>query len=313
MTETYFITGAAGFIGSNLVEALVKQGQRVIGIDNFSTGKRENIEPFLKDIEFVEGDILDYTLCKKYCHIADFVLHQAALGSVPRSVDDPITTNNNNINGTLNMLVAARDAKIKRFVYAASSSAYGDTPILPKIESMPANPLSPYAVTKYVSELYAKVFFDIYGLPTIGLRYFNVFGPRQDPDGSYAAVIPKFIKAIMNNDTPVIHGDGEQTRDFTYIDNVVQANMLACKADENAFGEVMNIGAGGRVSLNALTTKMLELLNSTVTPRYDSPRSGDVRDSQADIGKAQKLLNYQPTVPALKGLDKAITWYRMYL
>ena len=310
MTNRYFVTGAAGFIGSNLVEAIIANGDKVIGLDNFSTGKPGNIEPFLDKMEFVEGDIRDLKLCKKLCNKADYVLHQAALGSVPRSVDDPITSNDNNINGTLNMLVAARDANVKRFVYAASSSAYGDTPTLPKIETMQSNPLSPYAVTKYVSELYAAVFTRVYDLPTIGLRYFNVFGKRQDPDGAYAAVIPKFVKAIIANDPPNILGDGEQTRDFTFIENVIQANLKACTAKEEAFGQVMNIGAGGRISLNDLTNKMLVLLNSSLKPTYGPVRAGDVRDSQADIEKAKKLISYNPTVDALTGLEKAIDWYR---
>lgn len=310
MTEKYLVTGAAGFIGSNLVEALLERGEEVVAVDNFITGKRRNIEPFLDKIDFVEGDVRDFDLCRKLCEGVDYVLHQAALGSVPRSVDDPITSNDHNINGTLNMMVAARDAKVKRFVFAASSSAYGDTDVLPKVESMPANPLSPYAVTKYVSELYGKVFWNIYGLPTIGLRYFNVFGRRQDPEGAYAAVIPKFVKGILAGEAPVIYGDGEQTRDFTYIDNVVQANLKACKAGEKAFGLTMNIGAGGRISLKALTFKMLELLGSDLVPTYGEAKAGDVRDSQADIGMARDLIGYDPKVDALEGLSMAIGWYR---
>ncbi|MBN2804927.1 MAG: SDR family oxidoreductase [Deltaproteobacteria bacterium] len=310
MSDKYLVTGAAGFIGSNLIEQLIKNGEDVVALDNFSTGKKENIDLFRDKIKFVEGDIRDLDLCKELCQGCDYVLHQAAMGSVPRSVEDPLGSNDNNVTGSLNMLVAARDAKVKKFVYAASSSAYGDTRTLPKIETMQPAPLSPYAVTKYVNELYAKVFNDTYGLATVGLRYFNVFGKRQDPDGAYAAVIPKFVKSILNNEPPHILGDGGQTRDFTFIDNVVQANLLACKASAGANGEVMNIGAGGRISLNDLTMKMLTLLNSDLSPTYGAIRAGDVRDSQADISKAQKLIGYDPEVDALTGLELALDWYR---
>jgi len=310
MTHTYFITGAAGFIGSNLAQSLIEAGEKVIGLDNFSTGKKENIAPFVDRMEFVEGDIRDLDLCRRLCAKCDYVLHQAALGSVPRSVEDPIESNDNNVTGTLNMLVAARDAKVKRFVYAASSSAYGDTPTLPKIETMRPDPLSPYAVTKYVNELYAKVFWNVYGLPTVGLRYFNVFGKRQDPHGAYAAVIPIFVKQILSGVAPTILGDGEQTRDFTFIDNVVQANVKACTAPVAANGEVFNIGAGGRISLNDLTMKMIALLGSDLRPVYGQKRAEDVKDSQADIEKARQILGYEPTVDALTGLTLAIDWYR---
>lgn len=306
----YLVTGAAGFIGSNLVEALLEKGEEVVGVDNFITGKRHNVEPFADRMRFVEGDVRSLETCRELCEGVDFVLHQAALGSVPRSVEDPITTNDHNVNGTLNMMVAARDAKVKRFVFAASSSAYGDTDVLPKVETMPPRPLSPYAVTKYLGELYGKVFWNIYGLPTIGLRYFNVFGKRQDPEGAYAAAIPKFLKKILKGESPVIFGDGEQTRDFTFIDNVVQANLKACQAGAKAFGETMNIGAGGRISMNELTFKMLELLGSDVKPSYGPTRAGDIRDSQADIGKARELIGYDPKVDALEGLSRAIGWYR---
>lgn len=306
----YLITGAAGFIGSNLVEALVDRGDEVVGIDNFITGKYRNIEPFLDHIEFLEGDVRDLDSCRRVCRGVDFVLHQAALGSVPRSVDDPITSNEHNVNGTLNMLVAARDAGVKRFVYAASSSAYGDTRVLPKVETMHAEPLSPYAVSKFVGELYGKVFWRVYGLPTIGLRYFNVFGRRQDPDGMYAAVIPRFAKAILRGERPTIYGDGEQTRDFNYIDNVIQANLKACVAPESALGKVFNIGGGKCISLNALLRKMLGLLRSDLEPKYGPARPGDVRDSLADFSKARELLGYNPRFDTDAGLELAIDFYK---
>jgi nucleoside-diphosphate-sugar epimerase len=306
----YLVTGAAGFIGSNLVEALVSRGEHVIGLDNFSTGKRGNIGPFLDRIDFIEGDIRDPASCARACAGADFVLHQAAIGSVPRSVDDPAFSNDNNVTGTLNMLIAARDAGVQRFVFAASSSAYGDTPTLPKVETMPAVPLSPYAVTKLVGEHYCRVFHQVFGLPTVALRYFNVFGPRQDPEGAYAAVIPRFLQAILAGRAPVIFGDGGQTRDFCYIDNVVQANLKACAAGQEAFGRVMNIGAAGRIALNDLTRRMLDLLGSTLEPAFAPPRAGDVRDSQADINLARELLGYDPQVDVLEGLERAIGWYR---
>jgi len=313
MKQRYLVTGAAGFIGSHLVETLIDQGQSVVGVDNFITGKRANIEPFADRMEFIEGDVRDLELCQRLCNGADFVLHQAALGSVPRSVDDPITTNDHNLNGTLAMLVAARDAKVKRFVYAASSSAYGDTKVLPKVETLRSTPLSPYAVTKYVCELYAAVFHGVYGLPTVGLRYFNIFGPRQDPEGAYAAVIPRFVKAVLEGQPPVIDGDGGQTRDFTFVENAVQANLKACHAPEEANGQVFNVGAGDRISVLQLAAKVLELLESDLSPEHVPARAGDVRDSLADIEKARRILGYDPTVDALSGLEKAIGWYRMAL
>jgi UDP-N-acetylglucosamine 4-epimerase len=306
----FLVTGAAGFIGSNLVEALLARGHRVVGIDNFITGKRENVAPFADRMAFIEGDVRDPATCRRACDGVDYVLHEAALGSVPRSVDDPATTNDHNVNGTLAMLVAARDAHVKRFVYAASSSAYGDTAVLPKVETMPSAPLSPYAVSKYVGELYSSVFHALYGLPSVSLRYFNVFGPRQDPNGAYAAVIPRFATAISRGERPVIHGDGEQTRDFCFVDNVVQANLLACEAPPGALGQVFNIGAAGRISLNALARRMLELLGSDLDPEHGPARPGDVRDSQADIGKARRLLGYDPQVDVPQGLERTIGWYR---
>ncbi|MDD5306749.1 MAG: SDR family oxidoreductase [Deltaproteobacteria bacterium] len=307
---SFLVTGAAGFIGSNLVEALLARGHDVVGLDSFVTGKRGNIAPFSSRMTFIEGDIRDPATCRRACDGVDHVLHEAALGSVPRSVDAPSTTNDHNVTGTLNMLVAARDAKVRRFVYAASSSAYGDTVVLPKVETMAPCPLSPYAVSKYVGELYCGVFHRLYGLPTVALRYFNVFGPRQDPDGMYAAVIPRFAAAILRGERPLIHGDGGQTRDFCFVENVVQANLLACEAKEEALGQVFNIGAAGRISLNALTRRVLELLGSDLAPDHGPPRPGDVRDSQADIGKARRLLGYEPKVDVMQGLAKAIGWYR---
>ena len=309
----YLVTGAAGFIGSNLVERLIALGETVVGLDSFVTGKRENVEPFSDRMEMVEGDIRNLDLCRELCKGVDYVLHQAALGSVPRSVEDPIAVNEHNVTGTLNMLVAARDAGVKRFVYAASSSAYGDTEVLPKVETMPPTPLSPYAVTKLTGESYCSVFHKVYGLGAVGLRYFNVFGPRQDPEGMYAAVIPKFIGSILGGERPVIFGDGEQTRDFCYVENTVQANLLACSAPAEADGEMFNIGAGGRISLNDLTRRTIELLGSDVDPEHAPPRAGDVRDSQADISKARKILGYEPRIDALKGLEMAIDWYREHL
>ena len=307
------VTGAAGFIGSNLVEELIRRGDDVVGVDNFITGKPENIEPFRKAIRFIEGDLRDPAVCRKCCEGVDYVLHEAALGSVPRSVADPVTSNEHNVTAFLNLLVAARDAGVKRFVYAASSSAYGDTPTLPKIETMPANPLSPYAVTKFVGELYARVFTRVYGLETVGLRYFNVFGPRQDPNGAYAAVIPKFVSALLRGERPVIHGDGEQTRDFTYVANVVDANLKAVLAPGHAVGEVLNIGAGGRIALNQLFGKLCELLDVFPEPIYTETRPGDVRDSQASIQKAKDLIGYEPSVDVFEGLERAIGWYRATL
>lgn len=304
------VTGAAGFIGSNLVEELVRRGADVVAVDNFITGKPENIAPFLSAIRFIDGDLRDPAVCRQCCLGVDYVLHEAALGSVPRSVADPVTSNDHNVNGFLNILVAARDAGVKRFVYAASSSAYGDTTVLPKVETMPANPLSPYAVSKFVGELYASVFFRVYGLETIGLRYFNVFGPRQDPAGAYAAVIPRFISALMKGERPVIHGDGTQTRDFTYVSNVVDANLRALSASPEAAGNIFNIGAGGRITLNQLFFEISKVLGSSIQPIYTESRPGDVHDSQASIEKAHRFLGYTPTIDVHTGLELAVDWYR---
>jgi len=316
------VTGGAGFIGSNLIEALLKQDNQVVCLDNFATGKRENIIPFLKDPNFslIEGDIRNLADCSKACEGMEFILHQAALGSVPRSINDPITTNDVNVGGFVNMLVAARDAGIKRFVYAASSSTYGDHPALPKQEDIIGRPLSPYAITKYVNELYARVFADLYGIETIGLRYFNVFGKRQDPDGAYAAVIPKFIKSLINGESPVINGDGTQSRDFTYVENVVRINQLALLTrSPEAINTVYNVAFGENTSLNELynqLTGFLSALNPSIAgirPNYGPPRQGDVMHSLASIDKARKLLNYNPEYSLQTGLEQAIGWYYNYL
>ncbi len=319
----WLVTGAAGFIGSNLVEALLKLNQRVTGLDNFATGHRHNLEQVREAVggeawtkfDFIEGDIRRTEDCAAACAGIDFVLHQAALGSVSRSIDDPQLTNGTNITGFLNMLVAARDARVKRFVYAASSSTYGDHPALPKVEDRIGKPLSPYAVTKYVNELYADVFGRTYGTEAIGLRYFNVFGPRQDPHGAYAAVIPQWVAALIRNQPLKINGDGETSRDFCYIDNVVQANMLAALADKEAVNQVYNIALNERTSLNQLHAMMCELLAGRFPhvaghrPQYVDFRKGDVRHSQADISKAADLLGYAPTHRIAEGLREAMDWY----
>lgn len=316
------VTGGAGFIGSNLVEALLKQDNQVVCLDNFSTGKRENIAPFMNhpDFTLIEGDIRVPEDCKKATAGMDYVLHQAALGSVPRSIKDPVTTNDVNIGGFVNMLVAARDAGIKRFVYAASSSTYGDHPALPKIEENIGKPLSPYAVTKYVNELYASVFADLYGMEIIGLRYFNVFGKRQDPDGAYAAVIPKFIKSLIDGIPPVINGDGKHTRDFTYIENVVQVNQLAALTqNQEALNTVYNVAFGENASLNELYNQLTGLLSkynpafASIQPVYGPPRKGDILHSLASIEKAKRLLGYNPEYSLKSGLQEAIQWYYEYL
>jgi UDP-N-acetylglucosamine 4-epimerase len=319
----WLVTGAAGFIGSNLVEALLKLDQRVTGLDNFATGYQHNLDQVQQALTaeqwgrfvFIEGDIRQLADCTRACLGADFVLHQAALGSVPRSIADPILTNDTNVGGFLNMLVAARDAKIRRFVYAASSSTYGDHPALPKLEDQIGKPLSPYAVTKYVNELYADVFGKTYGMESIGLRYFNVFGPRQDPDGAYAAVIPQWIAALIRNQPLKINGDGETSRDFCYVDNVVQANVLAALAGVEAANRVYNVALNERTSLNELHAMMVDLLSAqfphvaTHQPQYVDFRVGDVRHSQADISKAERLLGYAPTHRIGEGLQQAMQWY----
>ncbi|MHB8950778.1 MAG: NAD-dependent epimerase/dehydratase family protein [Rhodoferax sp.] len=322
--RTWLITGVAGFIGSNLLETLLKLGQRVVGLDNFATGHQRNLDEVQTLVSpaqwahfsFIHGDIRELADCQKACEGVDYVLHQAALGSVPRSLADPITTNAANITGFLNMLTAARDAKVKSFTYAASSSTYGDHPALPKVEENIGKPLSPYAVTKYVNELYAEVFARCYGFNTIGLRYFNVFGPRQDPNGAYAAVIPKWIASLIKGDPVYINGDGETSRDFCFIANVVQANLLAATTPSTqAVNQVYNVAVGDRTSLNELYAQLhrnlLPLyphLQST-QPVYRDFRPGDVRHSLADINKAQRLLGYAPTQRIGEGLALAMPWY----
>jgi len=305
----YLITGGAGFIGSHIVEELVKRGHEVRVVDNFLTGKRENIEPFLDKIEFIEEDIRDYNTCQRAVHGVNFVLHQAALPSVPRSVEDPLLTNEINVKGTLNLLLASSRAKVKRFVYASSSSVYGDDPHLPKKEEMEGNPLSPYALTKLVGEKYCQVFSRIYDLSTVCLRYFNIFGPRQDPFSQYAAVIPTFINKMLEGEKPAIFGDGEQSRDFTFVANVVEANILASET-ANVSGEIFNIGCGEKTTVNSLAAKIGEILSTDIKPIYDKPRPGDIRHSIGDISKARKILKYEALYTLREGLERAVHWYR---
>ncbi len=320
---TWLVTGVAGFIGSSLLETLLALGQRVVGLDNFSTGYQHNLDEVKGRMDtaawqrfrLLKGDIRDLSTCREACSGVDYVLHQAALGSVPRSIEDPITTNENNISGFVNMLVAARDARVRRMVYAASSSTYGDHPGLPKVEDRIGNPLSPYAVTKLVNELYANVFARTYGFATIGLRYFNIFGQRQDPDGAYAAVIPKWFAGLLKNEPVYINGDGETSRDFCFIDNCVQANILAATAGDEAAGQVYNVAFGERTTLNELYRLIQERVTNrvpaaaTAEPVYRDFRAGDVRHSLADIGKARQLIGYTPEFSVRTGLDKAADWY----
>lgn len=312
------VTGGAGFIGSNLCEALLDNGNKVTCLDDFSTGKRENIAHLQSHPNFklIEGDIRNLADCQKACEGVDYILHEAALGSVPRSINDPITSNEVNVSGFLNMLVAARDAKVKRFVYAASSSTYGDSESLPKVEDKIGKPLSPYAITKYVNELYADIFSKTYGLQTIGLRYFNVFGRKQDPNGAYAAVIPKFVMHLMQHESPVINGDGSFSRDFTYIDNVIEMNVRALTStNEEAVNTVYNVAFGERTDLNELVGLLKEFLGEfdaeikRIEPKYGPNRQGDVPHSLASIEKAKTLLNYSPKYDMRSGLKEAVNWY----
>jgi UDP-N-acetylglucosamine 4-epimerase len=322
--RTWLVTGVAGFIGSNLLEALLRHGQHVVGLDNFATGFRHNLEQVRESVgaeawqafTFIEGDIRDLATCHRACQGVDFVLHQAALGSVPRSIEDPVTSHASNVTGFLHMLVAARDAKVKRFVYAASSAAYGDWPGLPKVEDQVGRPLSPYGAGKYMNELYADVFGRCYGLETMGLRYFNVFGPRQDPAGAYAAVIPKWVGAMLSGETVYINGDGETARDFCFIENVVQANVLAATVgNPEAINQVYNVAVGDQTTLNELHAAIKGLLERQVrglrleAPVYRDFRQGDVRFSRADISKARERLGYAPSVRVSEGLAHAIAWY----
>jgi UDP-N-acetylglucosamine/UDP-N-acetyl-alpha-D-glucosaminouronate 4-epimerase len=304
----YLVTGGAGFIGSHLAEGLVKRGHRVRVADSLITGKRSNLD-HIPQVEFVEGDLADIDVARRAVEGCQFVLHQAAIPSVPRSVKDPIASNRANVDATLNTLVAARDAGVRRLVFAGSSAAYGDTPTLPKHEAMTDNPLSPYALQKVIGEQYLKLFTRLYGLETVSIRYFNVFGPRQDPSSPYSGVISVFATALLENRPPTIYGDGEQTRDFTYVANVVDGVLRAADAP-GASGEIINVATGGRISLNTLFKTMRSVIGSRVEPVYQEVRAGDVRDSQADISKAQKLLGYQPTVSFEDGLRQTIDWYR---
>ncbi len=318
VNKKILVSGGAGFIGSNLCEELLSLGNKVVCLDNFSTGKKENLEQLLKDPNFIliEGDIRKLEDCTRATKDIDYVLHQAALGSVPRSIKDPITSNDVNVSGFLNMLVASRDNGVKRFVFAASSSTYGDSESMPKVEEVIGKPLSPYAITKYVNELYADIFSKTYGLETIGLRYFNVFGRKQDPNGAYAAVIPKFVSQLMKGESPVINGDGNYSRDFTYIDNVIQANLLSLvTTNKKAINTVYNVAYGDRNTLNDLMKYLKEYLSefdskiSNIDVIYGPNRAGDVPHSHASVDKAKENLNYNPQFNLQKGLKKAVKWY----
>ncbi len=310
--SVFLVGGGAGFIGSNLCEAILEMGYTVRCLDDLSTGKYENIEPFTKNgrFTFIKGDIRELETCMEAAKGVDYVLNQAAWGSVPRSIEMPLLYEEINIRGTLNMMEAARQNKVKKFVYASSSSVYGDHPVLPKKEGQEGKVLSPYALTKKVDEEYGRLYKVLYGLDTYGLRYFNVFGRRQDPDGAYAAVIPKFIRQLMNGEQPTINGDGKQSRDFTYIDNVIEANLKACLASSDAAGEAFNIGAGGREYLIDVYYELCKALGKETEPLFGPPRAGDIRDSNADIGKARELLGYNPEYDFAAGIALAIDWYK---
>jgi nucleoside-diphosphate-sugar epimerase len=312
MTD-YLITGGAGFIGSNIATHLVRAGNSVRVFDNFSSGKRDNLAEVDDDIELIEGDLRVLDSVKHALTGVRYVLHLGAIPSVPRSVDDPHTTNQANITGTLNVLLAARDAGVKRVVFSSSSSVYGDTPVLPKREDMIPGPLSPYAVHKITGEYYCRVFTQLYGLETVSLRYFNVFGPRQDPKSQYAAVIPRFITAILRDEPPTVFGDGGQTRDFTHVENVIAANLAACTAGKPALGETFNIACGDRISLLDLIATINKITGKKISPKFEAARAGDVRDSQADIAKAGKLLGWTPGLSFQAGIEKAVAWYRQAL
>ena len=313
MEKTILITGGAGFIGSNLTEYFLAKGYKVVVLDNFATGHRHNLAAVAAHPQFklIEGDIRNINDCVVAVEGVDYVLHQAALGSVPRSIGDPVTTNDVNVSGFLNMLVAARDAKVKRFVYAASSSTYGDSQGLPKVEGVIGKPLSPYAITKYVNELYAEIFGKAYGLETIGLRYFNVFGPKQDPHGAYAAVIPLFFKAALDGNAPVINGDGNNSRDFTYVDNAVEANLLALfTTNNNAVNQVYNVACGERTTLNELWSAINQITGVGLEAIHGPGRDGDIAHSLADISKAKTLLGYTASIKIADGLERAFNWYK---
>ncbi len=305
---TCLVTGGAGFIGSHLVEALLKIDYRVRVLDNFMTGKRQNISSLLSHIQLIEGDLRDFETVRKAAEAVDFIFHLGALPSVPRSIQDPITSNEVNIQGTLHVLEAARQMKVKRVIFSSSSSVYGDSPLLPKREDAVPNPLSPYAVTKLAGEYYCKVYYKIHGLETVCLRYFNVFGPKQDPTSQYAAAIPRFINALLINKPPLVYGDGEQSRDFTYVDNVVQANILAIKAPQ-APGKILNIAYGRRITVNELIKTLNTILGKNIQPVYESSRPGDIRHSLADISQARQILGFSPTVTLEEGLRRSIAWF----
>lgn len=308
----FLVTGGAGFIGSNICDALINMGYHVRCLDNFSTGKRENIEHIINNekFELIEGDIRDIDTCMKACNGIEYVSHQAAWGSVPRSIEMPVLYEEINIKGTLNMMEAARQNKVKKFVYASSSSVYGDHPILPKVEGSEGNVLSPYALTKKVNEEYGRLYSTLYGLETVGFRYFNVFGRRQDPNGYYAAVIPKFVKAIINDEAPVINGDGKQSRDFTYIENVIEANIKGMLAPTDISGEVFNIAFGGQEYLIDLYEKINVILNKNIIPIFGPERAGDIKHSNADISKARAKIGYEPEYSFNRGIEEAIEWYK---
>ena len=305
----YLVTGGAGFIGSNIVDELLRRGHEVTVLDDFSSGKEENLAAAKNKIRLVRGSITDLNAARDACGGAECVLHLAARTSVPRSVQDPLETNRINIDGSLNVLVAARDAKVRRVVYAASSSAYGETPTLPKVESMPPQPISPYGVTKFVGELYAQVFGRVYGLENVSLRYFNVFGPRQDPTSQYSGVLSRFMLAVIEGAQPVVFGDGEQSRDFTFVENVVDASLRACEA-RDASGRVFNVGTSSRITLNQVLRLLEKICGKPIHAKHDPPRAGDIRDSQADISLSRKILGYEPRVNFEEGLRRTWEWYR---
>jgi len=305
----YVVTGGAGFIGSNTVDELVRRGHSVVVLDDLSAGREDKLAEIRNKITFIKGSITDIEVVRKAMHEAEYVMHLAARTSVPRSVKDPIETNKINIEGTLNVLVAAKELKVKRLVFAASSSAYGETPTLPKVETMQPEPISPYGVTKYVGELYGQTFGRCYGLENVALRYFNIFGPRQDPGSPYSGVLAKFCTAFLEGTPPSVFGDGEQTRDFTYVENAVQANLLACEAP-NVSGKVFNVGVGGRVSLNEVLRELRKITGKALEANYEPAREGDIRDSQADISRAREFLGYEPQVSFEEGLARTFEWYR---
>ncbi|MBM3333488.1 SDR family oxidoreductase [Candidatus Sumerlaeota bacterium] len=312
MAYNFLVTGGAGFIGSNLVEALLDRGESVRVVDNFSTGKRENIEAFVGRTELIEGSLIEMEICRRAVEDIDFILHEAALPSVERSVADPVASNDANVSATVRLLTAAKQARVRRFVYAASSSAYGDIEAPVKSEDIAPQPKSPYAAAKLAGEYYCKVFHEVYGLETIALRYFNIFGPNQDPSSPYSAVIPIFITAALDGRRPTIFGDGRQSRDFTYVANVVQANLLACQAADRAAGEVINVACGERIDLLGVLDAIGHIIGRRTEPQFEAPRPGDVRHSLADLTKASELLGYRPIVPFAKGLELTIEWYRSH-